>query len=97
MTNVVPMNNNSAVYTVEEVKDLLRIARGAAYAMVQNGEIPAKKIGTRWVIPKARFHAWLNDLPEASLEDIAREFLARRPIKVLEVAEDDDKHTGRGA
>lgn len=50
-----------AVYTVAEVARLLSISLGSAYALVRDGTIPGKKIGGRWVIPKARFHTWLND------------------------------------
>jgi excisionase family DNA binding protein len=51
---------NRAVYTVPEVAELLSLSRGSAYAMIRSGEIPAKKLGSRWVIPKNRFHAWLD-------------------------------------
>jgi hypothetical protein len=45
-----------------------------AYAMVRSGEIPARRFGTRWVIPRKAFHAWIDNLPEASTEDLDREF-----------------------
>lgn len=57
-----------AIYTVDEAATLLGISRGMAYQFVNEGVIPAKRIGRRWVIPRATFHAWLNasgDLPEA--------------------------------
>jgi excisionase family DNA binding protein len=66
-------DDDRAVYTVDEVAYLLTLSRSAAYAMVRAGEIPARRLGRRWVIPKNRFHVWLDDLPEASLEDVARE------------------------
>ena len=49
-----------AVYTVAEVAALLDLAVSTAYAMVRAGQIPAKRMGTRWVIPKRRFHDWLD-------------------------------------
>lgn len=49
------------VYTVAEVAELLGLALGGAYELVRDGTIPARKLGGRWVIPKTRFHAWLND------------------------------------
>jgi excisionase family DNA binding protein len=49
-----------AVYTVPEVAALLDVAVSTAYAMVRAGEIPAKRMGTRWVIPMRRFHDWLD-------------------------------------
>jgi excisionase family DNA binding protein len=45
---------------VEEVAALLGIARGVAYESVRSGEIPATRVGRRWLIPRRRFHAWLD-------------------------------------
>lgn len=47
-------------YTVEEVAALLGIARGVAYESVRTGQIPATRVGRRWLIPRRRFHAWLD-------------------------------------
>ncbi|MGW5385687.1 helix-turn-helix domain-containing protein [Nocardia sp. NPDC003963] len=57
-----------ATYTVNEVAVLLGLSRGMAYQFVNDGVIPAKRIGRRWVISRASFHAWLDssdNLPEA--------------------------------
>jgi excisionase family DNA binding protein len=53
-----------AVYTVVEVAKLLSLSRGSAYALVRDGTIPALRLGGRWVVPRARFHAWLDSLVE---------------------------------
>lgn len=50
----------SAVYTVMEIAALLRLSRSLTYQMVRTGQIPARQIGNRWVIPIAAFHHWLN-------------------------------------
>jgi excisionase family DNA binding protein len=55
---------DSAVYTVKEVSQYLRISLGSTYALVRSGEIPAIKLGGRWVIPKRRFAAWLDSCHE---------------------------------
>ena len=47
-------------YSVDEVAALLGIARGVAYESVRNGEIPATRVGRRWLVPRKRFHAWLD-------------------------------------
>ena len=39
---------------------MLGVARGVAYESVRNGEIPATRVGRRWLIPRKRFHAWLD-------------------------------------
>lgn len=53
-----------AVYTVPEVAQLLSLARGTAYALVRDGTIPALRLGGRWVVPRTRFHAWLDSLDD---------------------------------
>jgi excisionase family DNA binding protein len=62
---VLPVNpsgpNDRAVYTVKEVSVLLSISLGGTYTLVREGQIPAIKLGGRWVIPKRRFHAWLEE------------------------------------
>lgn len=67
MSNVVPLrrtrpgsSSGSVVYTVAEVSELLGLGLGLTYELVRNGEIPARKLGSRWVIPKSTFHTWLN-------------------------------------
>lgn len=37
--------------TVEQAASALGISRGAAYAAVQAGELPAFRIGRRWLVP----------------------------------------------
>jgi excisionase family DNA binding protein len=54
----------SGVYTVAEVSRYLRLSLGGTYALIRSGEIPAKKLGGRWVIPKRRFAAWLDSCTE---------------------------------
>jgi excisionase family DNA binding protein len=65
------MTTHRAIYTVEEISTLLNLSRGKTYTSIQTGEIPAKKIGGRWVIPKTTFHTWLEtpDQPK-SFEEI---------------------------
>jgi excisionase family DNA binding protein len=53
-----------AVYTVVEVAQLLSLSRGTAYALVRDGTIPALRLGSRWVVPRARFHTWLDSLED---------------------------------
>lgn len=50
----------SLTYSVEDVAVLLGIARGKAYEHVRSGDIPSIRIGKRYLIPRERFHAWLN-------------------------------------
>jgi len=78
MTNVVPFPRAGRpaapaplVYTVEEASELLGRAPAGTYVLFRNGNIPAKKLGGRWVIPKDRFHAWLNSEESEDQKGIA--------------------------
>jgi excisionase family DNA binding protein len=59
----------SLTYSVDEIAALLGIARGVAYESVRNGEIPATRVGRRWLIPRKRFHAWLDGDPPDPTRD----------------------------
>ncbi len=48
------------VYTIQEVADLLCISRSYAYQLVRDGTIPALVLGKKRVVPKEKFHQWLN-------------------------------------
>ncbi|MGH3367923.1 MAG: helix-turn-helix domain-containing protein [Nocardioidaceae bacterium] len=52
--------DDRAVYTVRQVAWLLAMSLGTTYDLLRSGEIPATRLGTRWIIPRARFHAWLD-------------------------------------
>ncbi|HET8659374.1 MAG TPA: helix-turn-helix domain-containing protein [Micromonosporaceae bacterium] len=62
-----------AVYTVKEVAYQLSLSLGSTYALIRSGDIPARKMGGRWVVPRRRFEEWLNNLPTASVDDLDRE------------------------
>ncbi|RKN42770.1 helix-turn-helix domain-containing protein [Micromonospora endolithica] len=66
----------SAVYTVAETAEILRLSLGSTYALVRSGEIPALKLGGRWAVPKRRLHEWIDGLPTASVEDVEKELAA---------------------
>ncbi len=60
MTRPATIDTARLTYTVDEVAALLGIARCVAYQYVRSGVIPAERIGRRWLIPRRRFHAWLD-------------------------------------
>lgn len=45
--------------SVEQAAQRLGIGRSLAYVMVREGQIPAIKLGKRYLIPTSRFEAWL--------------------------------------
>ena len=63
-----PSTGEGSVYTVKEVSQYLRLSLGGTYALIRSGEIPARKLGGRWVIPKRRFAAWLDSCETAPVE-----------------------------
>lgn len=48
------------VLSVEEAAELLGLSRGAAYSGVRSGDIPAVRVGRRWLVPRARLLELLN-------------------------------------
>ena len=55
-----PAVGTPATYTVKEVATLLGLSLGGTYQAIRAGEIPAKRIRGRWIVPRHRFHAWLD-------------------------------------
>jgi len=54
------IDTRALTYSVDQVAGFLGVSRGTAYEYVQSGEIPAIRLGRRWLVPRTRFHAWLN-------------------------------------
>ena len=53
------IEDDRAVYTVRQVAWLLSLSLGTTYELLRTGEIPATRLGNRWIIPRERFHTWL--------------------------------------
>lgn len=67
------VEDDLGVYTAAETAYLLSLTLGATYALLRSGDIPACKVGGQWLIPKERLHAWVNQLPEATEQEVERE------------------------
>lgn len=48
------------VLTIEDLREILNIGRGAVYDLLNRGVIPALRIGRNWKIPKAAVIEYLN-------------------------------------
>lgn len=46
--------------SVEEAAQLLGISRPTAYQAVRTGDLPAIRVGKRWLIPRSRLEALLD-------------------------------------
>jgi len=51
----------SQVLTFDEAKQFLRITTSTLYRLVQNGVVPASKVGGQWRFKKERLEDWLSD------------------------------------
>lgn len=47
--------------TIEEAARRLGIGRSLAYEMARRGEIPARRLGRRFLVPVAALEAWLSE------------------------------------
>jgi excisionase family DNA binding protein len=68
---IVPIQRGG--YSVAEVAEILAVPSTTVCAWARADLIPVRRIGRRWVIPRARFDAWLDDLLKATDADFARE------------------------
>lgn len=57
--HISPPPHERATMTVYELADYLGISRSAAYEALRRGDVPAKRIGTRWIIYKPVVDRWL--------------------------------------
>ncbi|HEU5430482.1 MAG TPA: helix-turn-helix domain-containing protein [Thermomicrobiales bacterium] len=46
-------------YSIKEAAQALGIHTDLAYRMAQSGELPAVKLGARWLVPIAALEQWL--------------------------------------
>ena len=58
-TETTTTNIEKTVYTVMEIRKILRIGKNQAYALVKRDDFPAKRIGNDYRIPKKAFE-WYN-------------------------------------
>lgn len=47
--------------TAKEVQMKTRISKAGVYNLINSGQIPVMKIGSRMLIPKKEFLAWLKE------------------------------------
>lgn len=52
-----PQNPN--FYTIEEIGTFFGIHRSSVYRWIRNGDIPGRRIGNVWRIPRVEFDEWL--------------------------------------
>ena len=56
------LNNYKDVMNVAEMAAALRIGKNNAYKLLQDGIIPSRKVGRKYLIPKRGIIAYLNNI-----------------------------------
>jgi excisionase family DNA binding protein len=46
--------------TAEEARHCLRLGRNSIYGLLRSGELKGKRIGRKWIIPRAEIRRWLG-------------------------------------
>jgi excisionase family DNA binding protein len=52
--------------TIEEARARVKLSRSAFYKLLKDGTVPAKKCGSRTLIPVSDFEQWFANLPNKS-------------------------------
>lgn len=58
-----------ATLTVPGLAELLNLSVGTTYQYLRRGEIPARRVGRRWVISRRRIESWLEDVQALAPND----------------------------
>jgi excisionase family DNA binding protein len=54
------MSDESVVMTAEEVADFLGLGRNQVYEAAARGELPARRVGRRWLFLRDALVSWLK-------------------------------------
>jgi excisionase family DNA binding protein len=69
VSNVIPITRDRRAtrrapapqtYKPAEVAQLLGISLSGVYNHLRAGTIPSRRVGSRWLVPRRQFHAWLD-------------------------------------
>lgn len=56
--------------TVKEVSEYLRIAESTVYRLVQEGELPGRKVGGMWRFSRKGIEEWLSASVQSDRDDM---------------------------
>jgi excisionase family DNA binding protein len=78
-------NATPAFYTVRETAQILRVAPSMLYRAIRDGDFPAVRLRTRYVVPAVALDKLLQDAAETGgLVDPARMAAERRTAREIE-------------
>jgi excisionase family DNA binding protein len=52
--------NSKQMLTLKEARELLKVSRNTMYNLIQQGSIPARKVGSSWRIVRHKLEDWMN-------------------------------------
>jgi excisionase family DNA binding protein len=52
--------NSKEMLTLKEARELLKVSRNTMYNLIQQGSIPARKVGSSWRIVRHKLEVWMN-------------------------------------
>lgn len=53
----------SAVLTIDELSEYLKIPKSTLYKLAQEGRLPGQKVGRHWRFPRKAIDRWLEQQP----------------------------------
>jgi len=53
-------SNSKQMLTLKEAREMLKVSRNTMYHLIQQGSIPARKVGSSWRIVRHRLEDWMN-------------------------------------
>lgn len=56
------LNNYKDILSVQDVMEILQVGRNTAYEYIRSGEIPNKKVGNKYIIPKIGLENYLKNI-----------------------------------
>ncbi|MET4698984.1 excisionase family DNA binding protein [Constrictibacter sp. MBR-5] len=58
--------NNTALYTPEEARQILRLSRNGIYEAIARGEVPHIRIGRKILVPRLQLERMINGAAPAA-------------------------------
>lgn len=62
------MSNEQLTLNISQAAQLLGVDRKTATALIHRGELPAFRIGTRWMISRSGLEAWITEAAASGAE-----------------------------
>ena len=64
------MNSNESLWNVDDVGKYLNISRDTVYGWIDKKQMPAIRIGKKWLFRKNEIDVWLNNMDRLQKETV---------------------------